>query len=202
MATPITFNGASYNVPAYGDSGWAQGAGNLSSYLIAIAAGTLQTTGGTFTLSAETYFGAGFGIRSLYFKTATILPSTSGVVRLATGDSIGWRNNANGANVLLSKDASDNLQWNGSTLLTSALFASSEKREVYIAGTPLNNYTGSLTVVNMVSAYYQTGKNLNVFVNGLCQDVTYDYAETSTLSITFGSALNIGDRISLRWAQA
>ncbi len=86
MATPITFNGSSYNVPAYGDSGWAQGAGNLSAYLIAIAAGTLQTTGGTFTLSAEAYFGATYGLKAAWFKTATATPSTTGVLRLAKTD--------------------------------------------------------------------------------------------------------------------
>ncbi len=119
MATPITFNGASYNVPAYGDAGWAQGAGNLSTYLIAIAGGTLQTTGGTFTLSAEAYFGATYGLKSAYFKTATATPSTTGVLRLAKTDSIGWRNNAGGGDILLAKDTSDNLTWNGVILATA-----------------------------------------------------------------------------------
>lgn len=196
MATTVSFNGSNYSVPAYGDSGWAQGTGNLSSYLIAIAAGTLQTTGGTFTLSANINFGATYGILSKYFTSVAASPATAGVLRLAIGDTIDW----GVANNALSVTSTD-LYWNGSKLLTVANTPSAivEFREVYIAGTALNNYTGSLTLVNLVGTYATNGKNLNVFINGLCQDVTYDYTETSTSSFTFTSALNTGDRISVRW---
>lgn len=61
MATPVTLNGNSYSIPAYGDSGYAQGAGNLSSYLVALATGVLTLSGGTFTLTAPITFAA-FGI--------------------------------------------------------------------------------------------------------------------------------------------
>jgi len=67
MPTPVVFNGANYLVPAYAEQGWAQGSGNLSSYLVAIAAGTLQTTGGNFTLSAPVNFGATYGITAASF---------------------------------------------------------------------------------------------------------------------------------------
>lgn len=113
MATTVTRNGANYSVPAYGDSGWAQGTGNLSSYLINLATGGI--------------------------------------------------------------------------------------REVYIAGTPLNNYTGSLTLINLVNKYVANGQQLSFYINGLLQDVTNDYVETSTTSITVNSPLNTGDRLSFRW---
>lgn len=54
---------------------------------------------------------AGNLIQALVFQTANASPSTSGILRLADGDAIGWRNHAGGSNVLLSKDASDNLIW-------------------------------------------------------------------------------------------
>lgn len=38
MSTVVTLNGINYNIPAYNDTGWAQGTGNLSQYLIALAA--------------------------------------------------------------------------------------------------------------------------------------------------------------------
>ena len=194
MATAITFNGSSYSVPAYGDSGWAQGAGNLSSYLIAIAAGTLQTTGGTFTLSADVNFGTGFGLFAKYFTSSAATPATAGVIRLAIGDTIDWgvANNALGV-------SGTALQWNGADVLTGTVVAPVEKIETYIAGTALNNYTGSLTLVNMVGSYLTNGKNLYVYVNGLLTSVTLDYAETSTTSFTFGSNLNTGDRVVIRW---
>ena len=142
MATVVTFNGSSFSIPAYGDIGWAQGTGNLSAYLIAIASGTLQTTGGTFTLSAPLNFGATYGLISPYVTT---------------------------------------------------------NREVYVVGTPLDNYTGSTTVVHLVHAYPVGGGTLSAYVNGILNDVIYDYAETSTLIVTFNTPLNIGDRVTFRW---
>lgn len=85
MATTITFNGSSYSVPAYGDSGWAQGAGNLSSYLVAIAAGALQTTGGTFTLSSPVNFGSSNGITAKSFTTSGGAPVTAQYTSTFTG---------------------------------------------------------------------------------------------------------------------
>ena len=196
MATTITFNGANYSVPAYGDTGWASGPGNLSSYLIAIAAGTLQTTGGTFTLSANVNFGSTYGIIAAYLTSVTASPATAGVVRLALTDEICW-----GASNLALAVSGSRLHFNGNTLLIASdipTFAV-ENREVYVAGTAASNYTGSLTVFYLAGSYLTNGVNLNVFVNGLVQDVTYDYAETSTTEITFNDPLNKGDRVSLRW---
>ena len=196
MATTVTFNGASYSVPAYGDTGWAQGPGNLSAYLIAISSGSLQTTGGNFTLSAPVNFGATYGILSAYLSSVTASPATVGVLRLALSDSICW-----GPSNLPLAVSSSRLTFNGVQLLVAGDLPSTvvEYREVYVAGTALNNYTGSLTVINMVGSYLTNGVNLQVFVNGLCQDVTLDYVETSITSLTFNNPLNQGDRISLRW---
>jgi hypothetical protein len=194
MATTVVFNGSNYSVPAYGDTGWAQGSGNLSSYLIAIAAGTLQTTGGTFTLSADVNFGASYGLLAAYFKTRAASPATAGVIRLAIGDTIDW----GAANNALSVTGTD-LYWNGSKIRTAANSPGTDNIETYIAGTALNNYTGSLTVINMVGSYTTNGANLFVYINGLLASVTLDYAETSTTAITFNSPLNMGDRVVLRW---
>ena len=198
MATTVTFNGSNYSVPAYGDTGWAVGPGNLSAYLVAIAAGSLQTTGGTFTLSADVNFGSTYGIIAAYLTSATASPATIGTLRLALTDDICW----GAANLALSVSSS-RLKFNNQTLLIAGDLpgAITENREVYIAGTALNNYTGSLTLINMVGSYVANGANLTVSVNGLVQDVgaSYDYLETSTTSITFNANLNTGDRVSLRW---
>ncbi len=200
MSTPVVLNGANYAIPAFGDSGWAQGGGNLSAYLVAIASGTLQTTGGTFTLSAEVDFGATYGLKAVYFKTETASPSTTGVLRLASTDGIGWLNNAGGADILLSKDTSDRLKWGSAFVVTSASGAAPVQHAyTFTAGTPSGTYTGSLTLVNLAAAYLANGVNLFVCVNGLQCDVTLDYTETSTTSFTFLSPLNTGDRITARW---
>ena len=77
MATLVSLNGTSYSIPAYGDSGWAQGAGNLSSYLISLASVTLQPIGGNFTLTAPLNFGSGFGVTLLSLTTASASPATA-----------------------------------------------------------------------------------------------------------------------------
>ncbi len=195
MASTVTLAGTNYSIPALGDIGWATGAGNLSSYLIAIASVTLQTTGGNFTLSADVNFGATFGVLSKYFTTVAASPATAGVIRLAIGDTIDWGVANNALSV-----TGTSLKWNGAFVVTSASGATPvESREVYIAGTALNNYTGSLTLFNLVGTYVANGKNLHVAVNGLCNDVTYDYTETSTTSFTFGAPVNTGDRVSIWW---
>jgi hypothetical protein len=119
MASNVTLNGISYIIPAYNDTGWAQGAGNLSLYLVALATATLQPTGGAFTLTSELDFGPNFGVKQLYLKTETALPAATGVVRLASADTIKWRNNANSADVSLSKDTSDNLLFAATKVLLS-----------------------------------------------------------------------------------
>ena len=45
MGTTVSTGSTNYTVPAYGDAGWAQGAGNLSSYLVALAANKLDIAG-------------------------------------------------------------------------------------------------------------------------------------------------------------
>ncbi len=196
----MQFNGSNYVIPAYGDTGWAQGAGNLSSYLAAIASGTLQTTGGNFTLSAEVYFGATYGLRAKYFKTATALPSTTGVLRLSTTDGIGWMNNAGGGDILLSKDSSDRLKWGSQFIVTSGTaITPTQYRYTFVAGTASGTYTGSLTLVNLAAAYVANGKNLQAYINGLLAAPTLDYAETSTTSLTWNSAVNSGDRMDFLW---
>ena len=116
MSTPVTFNGVSYSVPAYQDTGYAQGPGNLSSYLIALASGTLQQSGGVFSLTADVNFGANFGLLSKYFTSTTANPATAGTIRLAKTDTIDWRNNANSANLPLGINGSDQLTFNGGTI--------------------------------------------------------------------------------------
>jgi hypothetical protein len=43
MSTAVTLSGQTYYIPAYDDDVWAQGSGNLSSYLIAVASQIAST---------------------------------------------------------------------------------------------------------------------------------------------------------------
>ena len=105
--------------------GYAQGAGNLSSYLVAIASGTLQQSGGIFSLTADANFGLNFGLVSKYFTSVTTNAATAGAVRLAKTDTIDWRNNANSANLALGINGSDQLTFNGAAIPSGGGFVSS-----------------------------------------------------------------------------
>lgn len=117
MATTVTYVGNQYSVPAYNDTGYAQGAGNLSSYLVALATGSLTLSGGSFPLTADVNFGNSFGLVALYYKSVTSNIATAGVVRLANTDTIQWRNAVNGANLSLGVNTSNQLTFAGDILL-------------------------------------------------------------------------------------
>lgn len=50
------------------------------------------------------------------FISSTANPATTGILRLASPDTICWRNQANSANLCISKDANDVLAWAGGTV--------------------------------------------------------------------------------------
>src|SRR5207247_2083570 len=50
------------------------------------------------------------------FISGTVSPATSGAVRVASGDSVCWRNAAGSANLCFSKDSNDLLSWTGGSL--------------------------------------------------------------------------------------
>ncbi len=120
MAISISFNGVVYSIPETGDESWGE---SLTSFFTAIPQGALQKIGGAFTLTADVNFGANFGLLSRYFSTRSTSPSTAGIFRLSLADTIGWRNNANSANLLLGINASDELVFNGTSVISNAITA-------------------------------------------------------------------------------
>jgi hypothetical protein len=110
MSIFVPINGSNYIIPTPNEVGWGS---NLDAFFVAISAGCLQKTGGSFTLSAETDFGGTFGLKSLYLKSRTANPSSTGILRLANGDNVSWRNNLNTLDIPLSVNASDKLTFNG-----------------------------------------------------------------------------------------
>jgi hypothetical protein len=117
MAVNVVLNGTTYSIPEPGDTAWGQ---NLTDYFVAQASGLLQKAGGSFFLTAEVDFGASFGLKSLYYKSRTTNPATSGQIRLANTDTISWRNAANSANLPLTVDSGNYLTYNGVEIFSSA----------------------------------------------------------------------------------
>lgn len=115
MATNRTMNGGVYEIPDQGDTFiWGQ---PLSDWVGATSNGTLQKTGGSFTLGAETDFGPNFGIKASYFS-GRATPADAGLFRLAHSDTIQFRNAANTGNNSLSM-VGDVLTYSGSITATS-----------------------------------------------------------------------------------
>lgn len=125
MSQSITFNGVTYTVPDTGDDGWGD---NVTSYLVAIPLGALQKTGGTFTLTADVNFGATYGLKSKFFSSRDAATATDGLIRLANGDAIKWRNSGNSANITLGPGSNDSF--------------------IAYAGVDLVNLSGTQTLTN------------------------------------------------------
>jgi hypothetical protein len=134
MSTTVTINGANYSIPRTGDDSWSN-TGGVDDYLVALSTGVLQKAGGSFTLTAEVNFGGSFGLKSLYYKSTGTNPASAGVVRLANAESIKWRNAANGADLDLTVDSSNVLNFNGAPLVNLALGSASTALVMNVGGT-------------------------------------------------------------------
>lgn len=114
MATSVTINGQVYAQP---DQGTPPPWGDIQATIVAaLASSTLQKNGGSFTLTADVNFGATYGLISTYFKSRTADIATTGILRLANADVIGWRNAANDGNLTLAPNGSDHLVFAGKDL--------------------------------------------------------------------------------------
>lgn len=116
MSVAITINGVSYDQPNQGTpEPWGD---DQAAIIVALAASTLQKSGGTFTLTAEVDFGATYGLKTQYYKTRSSNLADAGQFRLANSDKISWRNAANSGNLDLDVNGSDHLLFNGVQLDT------------------------------------------------------------------------------------
>lgn len=171
MSLLVTFNGSNYIIPEPNEVGWGS---NLDSYFVAIAAGCLQKTGGTFTLSNETDFGSAFGLKSLYYKTRSSNVASTGAFRLANAETgIVWRNFANNADLPLTVNASNQLTYNGVVIGGSGAFTAN--RAI------VSNGSGDLSAATTTST--EIG-----YVNGVTSSIQTQLNAKATGSITSASA--------------
>ena len=150
MSVSVTVAGSSYTIPQVGEVTWGA---NVTAWIQAISSATLQTSGGSFVLTGDLSFGTNFGLISKYFTSLTANAASTGVLRLANSDGIGWRNSGNSADFLLKPDADGILQYNGidlvnlsaaQTLLNKTIAAGSNT----ITGLANANLSGSAGITN------------------------------------------------------
>lgn len=119
MAVTKTFAGSSFNLPLNREPKSSSWGTEVSNFLIALADNAIPKTGGAYTLSAELNLGATYGLLAPYLKSAGTNIASTGVVRLAKTETIGFRNNANDGDLALAINGSDQLTFNGVRLATA-----------------------------------------------------------------------------------
>jgi hypothetical protein len=99
-----------------------------SNFIGATAISGTTGTGSIVFSASPTFTGTIGGANALWsgtntaaaFVSASSNPAATGVLRLASGDAVAWRNNANSADILLSKNTSDALTWAGNVIANSS----------------------------------------------------------------------------------
>ncbi len=184
MATTVTFNGTSYSIPADGDDSWGT---NVSNYLIAVSSGCLQKTGGTFTLTAETDFGTGYGLKSLYYKTRTSNAASAGQFRLARADVISWRNEANNANLDLAATTDGRITFNGG-YLDNITGLSGEVTTSGSSGTVAATLTNSAVIAKVLTGF-TSGAGVVTATDSILSALQKVYANAASAQSTASAAL-------------
>ena len=148
MSIPLIINGVTYNYPTSGDSNWGDEA---SLWANAVTNTVFPKAGGLFTLSGEVDFGTSFGIKSLYLKSETAAPATTGAVRLANTDTVSFRNAADTADLALGVSAGNQLTFNG-----VVLGAGGSVTSVGIASTDLTVSSSPITTSGTINLTLNT----------------------------------------------
>ena len=142
MAKTKKINNVDYTIPETGEDGWGA---NVTAYLEAIADGGIFTGSGSVILSQDLNLGNTAGIVVKYVKSNSANIADSGIIRLANGDDIAWRNNAKGANLVLEVDASDKLIFNTKEVLVTDNSATVTNKSIDLDS---NTVSGTLSEFN------------------------------------------------------
>lgn len=146
MSVPSVFNNENFTIPENFDTGYGDQVTNL---LVSFCANALSKAGGNFQLTADVNFGTLFGLLAKYFETISANPAQSGVVRLANGDFIAWRNADNSADIVLGLDG-DTISINGDDLVTVNGFQTVNNKNITATPSVITDstYTFQLTDAN------------------------------------------------------
>lgn len=116
MPTTKTWAGTSYDLPNNREpKGWGQ---DVAQFLQDIADKALSTGGGAMTLTADLDLGDTYGIIAPYFKSGSATISSTGIVRFANNEGLGWRNAGNSADLILKVDSGNRLEFDGADIPT------------------------------------------------------------------------------------
>ncbi len=153
--------------------------------------GTNATIVGTTTLGTTL---------STIYKSRTATVSSTGNLRLGNGDTIGWRNNANSADLTLTTDTSDNLIYSGNfqatteaiTATSNQLVIGSTRTVTVTAPTPATS-SRTVTIPDLSANYSVVGTEGTQTINGnkTISGTTNLSALTISLPLQLDSSKNI-----------
>ena len=163
-------------------SGYAQGNGNLSQYLVALSTGSLQQIGGLFQLTADADFGPNFGLVSSYYKSRTANIASAGVLRLANTDAIKWRNSNNSADVTLAMNATGTAArtYTIPDLATSSFVMTEGAQTINGVKTFGSGIVGSASLNLLLTGGTLTGNLILPHGSTLAPSLLFDAADTDT----------------------
>lgn len=196
MSVNLTVNGSTFAYPQKGDRGWGAAA---TQWAQAVTSGMLQKAGGSFTLTAEVDFGATYGLKSAYYKSRAANVSSAGVIRLGNTDVIGWRNAANGGNVTLTVNASDQFVFSGSLLPSAdATYdlgsGAAQWKDLYLSGSLVLG--GGITITGNLTVNGNT-----TLGNATSDTITFTGRAISSIQPSVDATHNLGD-IARKWNEA
>ncbi len=172
-AVTVSVNGSNHTIPQTNERGWGA---NVTAWIQAISNYTLQPSGGTFTLTNEVYTGATYGFKVPYIKTATALPASAGVLRLANTDKVAWRNYADGGNLTLGTNTSDQLVSTADVVLNTnanpavdaiiktqdSTSANSQDLKITTGTTTTSGIGGDITIIPGASSGSSAGGSISI----------------------------------------
>ncbi len=189
-------NGTTYTFPDVDDLDWGQ---NVTDWAGGVSNGTLQKTGGLFSLSNEAYFGARYGLKTHYVRSENTIVASSGPLRFGTTDYLAWRNNSNSADLQLGINSLDQLTYRGipistipsgsnaidtssSTQVKTGSFQASTGIFTYLQASSANISNLSVSTGNF--GYFQTSSG--TIINVQITTITWPDGSISTASTTGG----------------
>jgi hypothetical protein len=178
MSVTVTMNGQSSVIPQTDETGWGD---EVTAWIRHTSTGTLQKTGGTFTLTADVDFDSSFGLKAVYYKSRNANPAAAGQVRLGNTESVSWRNAANNADLALSVDSSNRLTYNGNPI-EGATALTATRALVSDAGGAISASTVTTTELQRLAGITSTVVGVDdtqSLTNKTFQDSTTSFADNA-----------------------
>lgn len=197
MATAVTINGVVYQQP---DDGTPPPWGDVQATIIAaLASSTLQKSGGTFTLTADAYFGATYGLRSQYYKGPGANPATTGSVRLGNAETVSWRNSGNSANASASFSSANEFLLDAGTDTTLIVQSNAGDAVLALRGNQASSNTWYLRNANSDSDTFKLEYDtlVKAFIT-----TTGDLSLRANATPATAGALRIPNDVAIAWRNA